>query len=245
MSTTPKTSATRNATASPTPTLPVSRDTPPASTIAPETMSTTCQIRTSRTDTSTCESSGFVSVKSSFPSRTSSMRRVMLGWIQVRMSPPMRIWMPKTHRSSGCVQPFSSAVCEYTSASTTRPVTSAIAICSSETKKFTRYWSSFSTPSFRYSQLTRTEFTLSPHRGVMLDGDAPRHAEDAEPDQDPEELRAKPFQELGAGQVADEAVDREVEGVLERKEARDLLHPVGHERHGHETTGEEQLGGHV
>ena len=112
-------------------------------------MSTTCQMRTSRTLTSTCASSGFVSVKSSFPSRTSSIRRVMFGWIDVLMSPPIRIWIPNTQRSSGWVQPFSSCVCEYTSDSTTSPVTSAIAIWKSDTKKLTRYWSSFSTPSLK------------------------------------------------------------------------------------------------
>ena len=50
---------------------------------AAEITSTTRQIRTSRTLTSTCESSGFVSAKSSFPSRTSSISRCMFGWIAV------------------------------------------------------------------------------------------------------------------------------------------------------------------
>jgi hypothetical protein len=70
--------------------------------------------------------------------------------------------MPSTQSSSGCVQPFSSCVCEYTSASTTRPVTSAIAACRSETKKFTRYCSSLRTPSLKKSQLTLSAFIRRP-----------------------------------------------------------------------------------
>ncbi len=69
-------------------------------------------MRTSRTLASTCESSGFVSAKSSFPSRTSSIKRSMFGWIVVRITPPRRIWIPVTTISSDFDQPFSSAVCE-------------------------------------------------------------------------------------------------------------------------------------
>ena len=75
-------------------------------------MSTARQIRTSRTLTKTCESSGFVSAKSSFPSRTSSIRRSMFGWMLILITPPSRIWMPITTCSSGSLQPFSSSVCE-------------------------------------------------------------------------------------------------------------------------------------
>ena len=62
--------------------------------------------------TSTCESSGFVSAKSSLPSRTSSISRCMFGWIEVLITPPSRSWIPSTTSSSGSVQPFSSGVCE-------------------------------------------------------------------------------------------------------------------------------------
>ena len=62
--------------------------------------------------TSTCESSGFVSAKSSLPSRTSSISRCMFGWIVVRITPPSRIWIPSTIISSDSLQPFSSVVCE-------------------------------------------------------------------------------------------------------------------------------------
>ena len=54
---------------------------PTPTTIAPEITSTACQIRSSRIETSSCESSGFVSAKSSLPSRTSSTSRSMFGWI--------------------------------------------------------------------------------------------------------------------------------------------------------------------
>src|SRR5262249_54766682 len=135
----------------------------------------------------------------------------MFGWIEVRMTPPIRIWMPRTHRSSGCVQPFSSCVCEYTSASTTRPVKSELAAWNSETKKFTRYWSSLRTPSLKKSQLTRKAFISPAHRAVPANRVLPRHAEDREPDQDPEQLRAEATQELLARVVADERLDREVE----------------------------------
>ena len=90
----------------------VTRESPTARTISPDTMSTACQIRTSRTLTRTCASSGFVSAKSSFPSRTSSMRRVMFGWMYILIAPPMRICTPRTQRSSDFVHPFSSSVCE-------------------------------------------------------------------------------------------------------------------------------------
>ena len=69
-------------------------------------------MRTSRTLTKTCESSGFVSAKSSFPSRTSSIRRSMFGWMLILITPPSRIWIPITTCSSGSLQPFSSSVFE-------------------------------------------------------------------------------------------------------------------------------------
>ncbi len=96
--------------------------------------------------------------------------------------------MPSTQRSSGCVQPFNSSVCEYTSASTTRPVTSAIAAWSRDTKKLTLYWSSFSTPSLKKSQLTRKAFTSAAHRAVAPNRPPPGDTEDREADQDPEQL---------------------------------------------------------
>src|SRR6476619_5121302 len=138
--------------------------------------------------------------------------------------------MPRTQRSSGCVHPFSSSVCEYTRASTTRPVTSAIAAWKSDTKKLTRYWSSLRTPSLKKSQLTRKAFTSTAHRAVASDGRPPGDTEDREADEDPEELREQPPNELGVRKVAHETVDREVEGPLEGQEPRELLHPVRHQR---------------
>src|SRR5262245_56602809 len=161
--------------------------------------------------------------------------------MDVRIRPPMRIWIPSTQSSSDCDQPFSSCVCEYTSASTTRPVTSAIAAWKSETKKFTRYCSSLSTPSLKKSQLTRTAFTSTPHRRIPANRVAPGDAEHREPDEDPEELRHQAADELDVRVVADEGLDREVERPLEGKEARNLLHPVGHERHRDEAAREQEL----
>src|SRR5262245_44570772 len=115
----------------------------------------------------------------------------------------------------------------------------------SETKKFTRYCSSFSTPSLKNSQLTLSEFTSAPHRRVAPDRVLPRDPEDREPDEDPEELGEEPADELLVREVADEALDREVEGPLEGQEARDLLNPVRHERKRHETAREQELGHHV
>src|SRR6188768_519059 len=151
----------------------------------------------------------------------------MFGWIDVLITPPMRIWIPRTQRSSDCDQPFSSCVCEYTSPRTTRPVTSAIAAWKSEMKKFTRYCSSLSTPSLKKSQLTRTAFTSAPDRRIAANRVAPGHAEDREPDENPEKLRQQAPDQLDVRVVPDQGLDREVERPLERKEARDVLHPVG------------------
>ena len=61
---------------------------------------------------SICASTGFVSAWSSLPSCTSSVSRIMFGWMTARMTPPMRIWIPITASSSDCDHPFSSVVCE-------------------------------------------------------------------------------------------------------------------------------------
>ena len=61
---------------------------------------------------SICASTGFVSAWSSFPSCTSSVSRIMFGWMTARMTPPIRIWIPITASSSDCDHPFSSVVCE-------------------------------------------------------------------------------------------------------------------------------------
>ena len=49
----------------------------------------------------------------------------MFGWIDGADEPAHQDLDAEHASSSGCVQPFSSVVCEYTSASTTSPVTSA------------------------------------------------------------------------------------------------------------------------
>ena len=93
---------------------------------APVTMSTACQSWTSRTLTSIWASTGFVSAWSSFPSRTSSVSRIMFGWITEWITPAITAWTPSTARSSECVQPLSSVVCEKTSWKTTSPTVTAM-----------------------------------------------------------------------------------------------------------------------
>ena len=70
----------------------------------------------------------------------------MFGWNDVWTTPPSRIWMPRITSSSDCVQPFSSVVCEYTSASTMSPTPTVSSDWKAATKKFARYWSSFIVP---------------------------------------------------------------------------------------------------
>ena len=61
------------------------------STTKPTTTSTSFQTSTWRTLTRTWASTGLVSVKSSVPSRTSSMKRARLGWTTSWVIPETRV----------------------------------------------------------------------------------------------------------------------------------------------------------
>ena len=94
--------------------------------------------------TSTCESSGFVSAKSSLPSRTSSISRSMFGWMVVRITPPSRIWIPSHDQQLRLRPPVQLGPCASRRAQARRALSRPTTVdCSTWTKKFARYCSSF------------------------------------------------------------------------------------------------------
>src|SRR3990170_4705398 len=124
---------------------------------------------------------------------------------------------------------------------TMSPVASESSDCSTCSAKLTRYWRSFITPIRRWSNATRSVFTLVPHRCVAPDRVTPDEREDADAHDGPEHLHREPAQELGIREVTDERLDREIEGPAERQEPRDGLHPLREERERDEPAGEQQL----
>ncbi len=187
------------------------------------------------------------------PWRTSSISRIMFGWMIVPMIPPIRMWTPKTASSSGWDQPLSSVVWLNTRPMTASPVPSAIADWKIWIAKFARYWSSFSAPTRKNSPNSRSGRSGSrraarrhvscPPRNSAGSRTARRRARRSSRSRSRAPASPRPPSSSASGRSADERLDRKPERPLERQDVGQLLRPVGHQRERHEPAGQQQFGG--
>ena len=146
-------------------------------------------------------------------------------------TPPSRICTPRITSSSDCVQPFSVVVCEYTSASTTRPTPTESGRLEDATKKFARYCISFSDAEAEVRASRGGARASVAHRRVVPHREPPDARRRASaPIAVHSSCMPRPPSSCAVDMFADERLDREVERPLERQPRREGLRPVRHQR---------------